>query len=229
MSGAVGALALAHSLGGDRAPIVEALSSLSRLIWRLRCPPAPPEAVEEPVAPSVAPPPAEEAPEEAVDTSSAWDPDGPEERLDDGRCRALLLEIIRRAAHDWVLYRTSQRLHLRQVAEEAYTWLFEEDEGHPRWRDRQKDGYTITAFVTICELLDLDPDYVRRRVKEMTPKSIMTAGRPAEKRRRQTTEEAPSYTEYGVSSSVSLETLDSEQGYSSSYEAHYSVSTPDYV
>lgn len=110
------------------------------------------------------------------------------------------------------------------MAEEAYTWLFEELPGHPWWEERKRDGYLITSFLSICELLDLDPPYVRERVKKMTPKQIMTAGRPAEKRRRP--KDDVHYAEHGAET-VSLESLEGSQiQYGSSYEAHYAVFTP---
>ncbi len=98
-------------------------------------------------------------------------------------CKALLLEIIRRAAYDWVLYRESIRLHLKKLAEEAYTWLFEERVGHPYWIERVAQRKDITSFLAICELLDLDPTMVRRHIRLLTTKHVMNVGRPAEYRR----------------------------------------------
>ena len=112
---------------------------------------------------------------------SPWDPDPPSAIIMAGRCRALLLEIIRRAAHDWVLYRNSRRPE-RAYAADAYTWLFEEDEEHPWGRERKLSGEHLTSFLSICEVMDLDPKVVRKRVRRMTVKDIMTAGRPAERR-----------------------------------------------
>jgi hypothetical protein len=94
-----------------------------------------------------------------------------------------LLELIRRAAHDWVLYRTHNRLKLRQVAADAYIWLFEESPAHSWWRTRQEAGNGIMAFLTICEVLELDPTFVRNRIRELTIQQIMTAGRPSERRK----------------------------------------------
>lgn len=101
------------------------------------------------------------------------------------RCRAFLLEIVRRAAHDWVLYRFTSRLDKRQLALNAYTWLFEEKPGHPWWELRQREGEPFLAFLNICETLDIPPDRIRERVKAMTMRDIVTAGRPAEHRHHQ--------------------------------------------
>lgn len=147
-----------------------------------------------------------------------WDPPTTEENLEASRCRALLLEIIRRAAHDWILYRTHDRLQLRKVAEDAYIWLFEEGPGHPWSRIRAAHDNNLTSFSTICDILELDPKFVRQRVRAMTPKQIMTAGRPSE-RRRHTHEEA--CVEH--SSSVDLSGIDESGDYSSSYEAYFSL------
>jgi hypothetical protein len=99
-------------------------------------------------------------------------------------CKTLLLEIIRRAAYDWVLYRGSRRMVQRTLAEQAYRWLFLEMEGTSDWSDRIRDGKMITSFVSVCESLDLDPGTVRKHIKRLTPRSVTSVGRPAEYRKR---------------------------------------------
>jgi len=99
-------------------------------------------------------------------------------------CKTLLLEVIRRAAYDWVLYRTSRRMLHKRLAEDAYTWLFDEKPGHPNWVERDRVGKHITSFVSICSELDLDVDTVRKYVRKLTVKNVMSVGRPAEYRRR---------------------------------------------
>jgi hypothetical protein len=103
--------------------------------------------------------------------------------LEASACRALLLEIVRRAAFDWVLYRSSSKLINKQLAESAFHWLFVEEPDSATWSMRCKNGKSITGFVSICELLDLDPDKVRDRIRLLTKKEIMNAGRPAERRK----------------------------------------------
>lgn len=114
-----------------------------------------------------------------------WDPDELRgvEQLEASACRALLLEVVRRAAYDWVLYRSSSKLPNRQLAEAAYYWLFVEEQGTPAWTQRQRAGKDITGFVNICELLEIDPEKLRAKVRTMTERDIMGAGRPAERRR----------------------------------------------
>jgi hypothetical protein len=135
---------------------------------------------------------------EPEEETSAWDPeqDSSVVRLvreaDEGELlqqsingtKTLLLEIIRRAAYDWVLYRNSRRMVQRSMAEQAYRWLFVENPGTPDWTIRQRDGKHITSFISICEGLDLDPDTARRHIKRLTPRNVMSVGRPAEYRRR---------------------------------------------
>lgn len=99
-------------------------------------------------------------------------------------CKTLLLEIIRRTAYDWVLYRGKTRLVQRELADRAYRWLFEEVPGTADWSERMRDKKYITSFVAICEALDLDPDTVRKHIRRLTPKNVMSVGRPAEYRRR---------------------------------------------
>lgn len=99
-------------------------------------------------------------------------------------CKALLLEVIRRAAHDWVLYRTSRRMIQKKLAEDAYTWLFVEKPGHPNWIERDRQGKHITSFLSICSELDLDVNSVRMYVRKLTLKNVKSVGRPVEYRRR---------------------------------------------
>ncbi len=98
--------------------------------------------------------------------------------------KALLLEVILRAASDWVLYKTHTRTVFREWANDAYTWLFEEGPEHPNWKERRHSGKLLTSFVSICEALDFDPGLVRRHIQKLTPQRIVSMGRPAEYRRK---------------------------------------------
>ncbi len=123
------------------------------------------------------------------DRVSSWDPDerpyspDSDPLLESGSCRALLLEIVRRASYDWVLYRTSSKLLKRQLAEDAHRWLFIEEPDSLLWQQRQLAGKELTGFVSICEAVGVDPDRVRARIRQLTERDIMGAGRPAEKRK----------------------------------------------
>lgn len=98
-------------------------------------------------------------------------------------CKALMLEIIRRASYDWVLYRTSKVLQKRRLAEDAFNWLFSEGPGHQDWMERISSEKEITSFIAICQALDLDPDMVRGHVRRLTVQNVMSIGRPAEYRK----------------------------------------------
>jgi hypothetical protein len=100
--------------------------------------------------------------------------------------KTLLLELVRRAAFDWVLYRGSRRLVQKLLADGAYRWLFLEHPGTADWNERQREGKAGTAFEEICDALDLDADDVRAHIKRLTPKNVMGVGRPSEYRRRPT-------------------------------------------
>lgn len=115
---------------------------------------------------------------------------GADPQLEASNCRALLLEVVRRAAYDWVLYRGSSKLPNRLLAESAYQWLFVEEPGSTLWTNRSKHGKELTAFVAICNQLDIDPDRVRATVRTMTERDIMGAGRPAERRKGKAGDEA---------------------------------------
>lgn len=175
--------------------------------------------VEEP------PPPAPELVE------SVWDPEPHDSVMEASKCRALLLEVIRRAAHDWVLYRNTRRPE-RAHAADAYVWLFEEGPAvdgkpaHPNWVLRQsakEPAERLLSFLTICEVMDLDPGVVRRRIRAMTSKDIMTAGRPAEHRRARKQEGVEDYSSPGQLDTISYD----DPNFDSSYEAHFAV-TPSY-
>jgi hypothetical protein len=147
----------------------------------------------------------------------------------------LLLEILRRAAHDWVLYRQSSRLTSKECAQDAYTWLFEETTEHPAGRHRAtavfefEDGEvtgvrSITSFLGICEALDLDPDTVRTRVRQMDIQTIISAGRPAETRRVKRNE-VSGVEDAGLSIDVNVDPRDYR--YETQYESYGSVATPE--
>ena len=92
--------------------------------------------------------------------------------------RALWVDVIRRAAFDWILYRNSRRLPKRQLAQDAYVWLFVEGPDHPDWCARAYyDGTVISSFVGICDALGMDPDSIRRGIRKLTPERIKTIGR----------------------------------------------------
>ncbi len=97
--------------------------------------------------------------------------------------KELLLEILKRAINDLTLYRLHSDLPRRQLADDAYVWLFLEEPGHPAWVTRITDDRAITGFVTICELLDIDPDKVREHINKLKPEDVRNAGRPPELRR----------------------------------------------
>lgn len=166
---------------------------------------------------------------------SAWEPSSPYES---SRCKALLLEVLRRAAHDWVLYRSHARLANREIAQDAYEWLFEEDEEHVSWRERSTAVFTlddgeevtgvrnITSFLSICEVLELDPETVRARVRQMDVQTIISAGRPAETRKVKSGEMA-GIEECGVMIGVDVNAMPSDRQYETQYESYGSVATPE--
>jgi len=114
--------------------------------------------------------------------------------------QTLLLEIIRRAAQDWVLYRDSKRADQRELADEAFVWLFVEDEDHPHWQLRIENDTQFTSFLSICDSLNLDPDWVRSHVRRLTPEKIKSLGR-----RPSTTAKRPIVEESASEFSISLD------------------------
>lgn len=111
----------------------------------------------------------EELDEEGVNAQNAQDAVG---------AQALLIEVVKRAAFDWVLYRGSSRLEQKKIAEDAYTWIFLEDEDHPNWEVRTKDDKQITSFISICDVFDIDPEGLRRKIRKLDPQRVLVSGRP---------------------------------------------------
>lgn len=157
--------------------IATALRSTSRVLPGMQ-----PLLEPEPPTPEVV----EEALEELVDEVYVRPRDPALIAQEINGCKVLLLEVVRRAAYDWVLYRTSRRMLHKKLAEDAYLWLFVEAPGHPNWVERDRVGKHITSFMAICSELDLDADTVRSYVRKLTVKNVMSIGRPAEYRRRST-------------------------------------------
>ncbi len=146
------------------------------------------------------------------------------------RCKALLAEILKRAIADWVLYRTSKRLEKRELAEDAHTWIFLENEDHPNFYQREEEddddpeldgARKLTSFLSICECLGLDYEVVRARAKKMDRRFIQCAGRPVEALAGETT--GSDY--HGTSVPIDTDTMPSNH-YVSSYESYGSVATP---
>ena len=203
LSGIVAVAARAANMLGEREALQPFLEALTGALRAFRAPVDSP--VSEPMKAPVPPPLHSVAqPEELV--RSVWDPELPETIQEASRARALLLELVRRAAHDWVLYRTSRRMDQRELAQDAFIWLFEERPGHARWVIRQEEGRHLTAFLSICSLLDLDANFVRNKVRQMTPHGIKMAGRPAENRYKRGSE-VEHYVEHSVEL-ISLEELE---------------------
>lgn len=165
--------------------------------------------------------------ERTLDRSSSWDPAPIDEQLEASRCRAFLLEIVRRAIHDWVLYRQHSKLELKEVAADAFTWLFEEEPGHPWWQLRIREKRTFTALISICDVLDLDVETVRGRARSMDVRTILAAGRPPEVRRRRAHEESD-YQEHGVTNSIDISGAGDDPG-SSFYENYFATPTTSSV
>jgi hypothetical protein len=120
--------------------------------------------------------------------------------------QALLIEIVKRAAFDWVLYRGSSRLEQKKIAEDAYTWLFTEEEDHPHWAVRVAEGKVVTSFLSICDVFDISPDVLRRKIRTLDPQRVLISGRPPNAGK----EDAHGKEMY---SHVEIPTMDVEEGF----------------
>jgi hypothetical protein len=168
-----------------------------------------------------------------TEDESPWDPQIPRDAT---RCKALLFEVLKRAASDYVLYKQHSKMLMRELAEEAHTWLFLEDEDHANFRDRENSAFetatgekvygtrSLTSFLSICDYLDLSPGAVRKRVLEMDVRSIISAGRPAENRKIHATD-ATSHVSHSLSEEIDMDSLSQEPSYLSNYESYGYVPT----
>lgn len=73
--------------------------------------------------------------------------------------RALWLKVIIRAIFDWVCYRESTKIEKRKIAENAHAWLYDPSK-------------LFNSFENICAFLEISPDLVRERAKNMTAEQI---------------------------------------------------------
>lgn len=167
--------------------------------------------------------------------NDAWEPSSTHGT---SRCKALLLEVLRRAAYDWVLYRQHRNLDKRTLAHDAYIWLFEEDTNHPYRHERMtapfENGYELTSserlltsFHAVCEQLDLDPAQVRVCIKKMDVRSIIASGRPPQQRHH--SREPEELAECPVQVSVELDGEQENDNQLSRYESIGSVPTSETV
>lgn len=118
-----------------------------------------------------------------LEEGSEWDPEPMVDAfLAAERVRTLLTDVVRRAAHDWVLYRMSSRMDQRELAHDAYVWLFEEDENHPWAEIRKREDTEMMSFLSICSIIDVDPEFAREKIRRLTQRDVKMAGRPPERR-----------------------------------------------
>jgi hypothetical protein len=171
------------------------------------------------------------------DEEEAWEPASEREV---SRCKALLLEVLRRAAHDWVLYRQHKKLEKRELAHDAYIWLFEEDDHHPYRRERinamfpgrsgrppTRGTRLLTSFQSVCENLDLDPETVRACIKKMDARSIISSGRPPQQRT--LAKDAEELPECEIQVEVPYDEDPESENYISQYESIGAVPTSSVV
>ena len=91
--------------------------------------------------------------------------------------RRLLSKIILRAALDWVMNRGSVDLWRKELADDAFAWLFLEMPGTREWEERVQDGCELTSFLGICSILGLHPETIRFGVTRMTPAQVLNLGK----------------------------------------------------
>lgn len=97
----------------------------------------------------------------------------PQKKINEHECfRLLWIKVILRAAYDWVLYRNSKSHIYKNIAEDAYRWIFDP----PKERKKIVVGKTevivhtqeFNSLENICDAINLDVDSVRRFSKRLT-------------------------------------------------------------
>lgn len=63
--------------------------------------------------------------------------------------------VVRRAAVDYVLYKDHPKTKLRKLGNDAEAWIFSEE------------GDTLSSFTSVCDILDLEPDLVKTKIKNL--------------------------------------------------------------
>ena len=74
----------------------------------------------------------------------------------------LLAAVLRRSIVDWVLYREHTSTKLRRLGREAEVWLFKDSDLNA----------PVSSFTTICTTLNLDPEVIRDRVRNLTEDEV---------------------------------------------------------
>lgn len=86
------------------------------------------------------------------------------------REKLLLANVIRRAAFDIALYKDSRRLKEKRIYIQAHQWMFTE-------RISKDPMDEFASFKNICELLDQDPEQIRRETLKLTRADVRKFGR----------------------------------------------------
>ena len=74
--------------------------------------------------------------------------------------RMLLAAILHRGALDAILYMNSWEPEKRRIGEAAKRWIFSDDRS------------SFTSFCNICDVLNLDPGWVRNRVMRLSVEGL---------------------------------------------------------
>ena len=81
--------------------------------------------------------------------------------------KMLLAGIIRRAAFDIALYKDSKKLVDKRLAIQATQWMFDD-----RDVSDQPPIDRFTSFLSICEILDQDPKWIRSRTRQLRASDV---------------------------------------------------------
>lgn len=75
------------------------------------------------------------------------------------RLRALWVRVIVRAAFDMASHKEDRKVSCRKWADDAERWLFQK-------------SYLFNSFVSICSMLDIDPEKFRAWAKRLTKDEV---------------------------------------------------------
>lgn len=91
---------------------------------------------------------------------------GPEEplqiRIDAEAARSLMRSMVCRAVRDLVRYRDADRPRLRRIYNDAYEWVYADEEDCTNAEDQ------FMSFESVCGILGFDHERIRKRIPELT-------------------------------------------------------------
>lgn len=98
-------------------------------------------------------------------------------------CRNILLHVVKQAIDDVQDYRFKTKLEHVEIYQSAHSFLFDDDY-FIDWGDNEDGSFTELNLEQICELLNLDIDWIRQKISEQIEVELKKDGVVAIKRKK---------------------------------------------